>query len=90
MQLEYCLREPLTKLKYFLLQLYKREHFVLHIWDIYTVHSYYTYYRTYNTYISGGGRAVRVHTKGVPLTGLSVGIEVFTYRSEYGHDDKKQ
>ena len=36
MQLEYCLREPLSKFegKYFLLQLYKREHFVLHIWDI--------------------------------------------------------
>ena len=38
MQLEYCLREPLSKFVglsiYFLLQLYKREHFVLHIWDI--------------------------------------------------------
>ena len=36
MQLEYCLREPLSKFegKYFLLQLIKREHFVLHIWDI--------------------------------------------------------
>ena len=36
-QLEYCLREPLSKFEgliYFLLQLYKREHFVLHIWDI--------------------------------------------------------
>ena len=33
-------------LKYFLLQLYKREHFVLHI--RHTTHSYYTYYRTYN------------------------------------------
>ena len=36
-QLEYCLREPLSKfegLSTFSLQLYKREHFVLHIWDI--------------------------------------------------------
>ena len=38
MQLEYCPREPLSKFEglstFYILQLYKREHFVLHIWDI--------------------------------------------------------
>ena len=34
MQLEYCLREPLSKFEGLTILL-QREHFVLHIWDIY-------------------------------------------------------